>query len=526
MIDELIKVSQANRLTSFVAAEIREEKDADDCFDSIQEDEDVAKDFDGDDDEVLAEMPLPGRTQSELDRRKKWLSIPRSARIAIRTLHARFGHCSRETLVQILRLAKMSEEYVSAAKHLRCRACEATVKLPTQTSKVALPPPYTFNFCVGMDVNYLHDSAGVVYQLLNIVDLGTTFQMEVVVGEGTGNPRSAHLLDTVMARWISWAGYPKRIVLDRGTSTKGVFTSEVSKAGVHISTIGLEAPYQIGRVERRGGVWKDIAEKVIADKHITGIANISRLADEINSIVNSQYRTGGFSPSQWVLGRTQQGPGGEQHDENTVGIIESVQERVDPTSIFAERMAWRHAAKEAFVETDSSKRVSRALLRKAAPVIKDYQVGDLISFQRNKDSNGIHANRWSPASRIIGFEKDKVIWAVCEGVPFCLSADRIRPCNDAELLAYQMMHGGEAPEFVDSQVQQGFVDLRRPLPRDEEDDEEEEPEDDVTIPIGEPNLPAMQEVQKQALPQATEAEEVRRRRAAGHAEAKEINRGE
>ena len=154
MIAELIKVSQAHRLTSFVAAEIREEQDADDCFDSIQEDEDVAKDFDEDDDEVLAEMPLPGRTQNELDRRKKWLSIPRSARIAIRTLHARFGHCSRETLVQILRLAKMSEEYVSAAKHLRCRACEATAKLPTQTSKVALPPPYTFNFCVRENVKY------------------------------------------------------------------------------------------------------------------------------------------------------------------------------------------------------------------------------------------------------------------------------------------------------------------------------------------------------------------------------------
>ena len=505
MVEELIKASQENKLTSFVAAEINEENNSGDCFDSIQEEDDIAKDFDEDEDEVLAEMPLPGRTQSELDRRKKWLSIPRSARIAIRTLHARFGHCSRETLVQILRLAKMPEEYVNAARHLRCRGCEATVKLPTQTSKVALPPPCVFNFCLGMDVSYLHDSAGVVYQLLNIVDLGTTFQMEIVVGEGTGVPRSAHLLDTVMARWVSWAGYPKRIVLDRGTSTKGVFNSELSKAGVHLSTIGLEAPYQIGRVERRGGVWKDIAEKVIADKRITGMANISRLADEINSIVNSQYRTGGFSPSQWVLGRTQQGPGGEQHDEDTAGIIESVQERVDPTSIFAERMAWRHAAKKAFVETDSSKRVSRALLRKAAPVVKDYQVGDLISFQRNKDSNGIHANRWSPASRIIGFEKDKVIWAVCEGVPFCLSVDRVRPCNDAELLSYQMMHGDEPPEFVEPQVQQGYVDLRRPIAENKENDEKVDDEDkaktDANLPSSS-SLPAEQEVRTQEESQA------------------------
>ena len=83
------------------------------------------------------------------------------------------------------------------------------------------------------------------------------------------------------------------------------------------------------------------------------------------------------------------------------------------------------------------------MLRKAAPKAGDYKVGDLISFQRNENSKGVQRNRWSPAARAIGFEWPKICWAICEGVPFCLATDWIRPANDAELLAYQMIHHQE-----------------------------------------------------------------------------------
>eukprot|EP00973_Karenia_brevis_P085247 11832235-Karenia_brevis.AAC.1 len=67
-------------------------------------------------------------------------------------------------------------------------------------------------------------------------------------------------------------------------------------------------------------------------------------------------------------------------------------------------MAMRQEAKKAFMELDSSQRVARAMLRKAAPIVGDYRVGDLISFQREKGTHGNRRKRWSPAARIIGFE--------------------------------------------------------------------------------------------------------------------------
>ena len=143
-----------------------------------------------------------------------------------------------------------------------------------------------------------------------------------------------------------------------------------------------------------------------------------------------------------------------------------VSKRVDPTTIFAERMAIRHEAKKAFVYYDSSARVAKALLRKAAPVLGEYRVGDLISFRRDHKSDGSkhteRRKRWSPASRIIGFEGKKVCWAICEGVPFCLALDRIRPANDSELLAYRYLHHAE--DQMPAGQQQSFVDYRKAEP--------------------------------------------------------------
>ena len=73
-------------------------------------------------------------------------------------------------------------------------------------------------------------------------------------------------------------------------------------------------------------------------------------------------------------------------------MIGAIQERVDPTTVFAKRMELRHEAKKAFMYWDSSQKVPKALLRKSAPKTGDYKVGDLISFQRNEKSMGGTAN--------------------------------------------------------------------------------------------------------------------------------------
>jgi hypothetical protein len=160
-----------------------------------------------------------------------------------------------------------------------------------------------------------------------------------------------------------------------------------------------------------------------------------------------------------------------------------MEERVGPTAVFGERMKIRHEAKKAFAHADSSNRTVEAMLRQAAPLVGDYRVGDLISFQREQESHGIARKRWSSASRIIGFEGRKVCWVTCEGVPYCIATDRMRPANESEALAYQYLRDHEAP--MPRGQQQSFVD--HSVQPDEDHEEAPDPvgsSDEELIPAG------------------------------------------
>ena len=108
---------------------------------------------------------------------------------------------------------------------------------------------------------------------------------------------------------------------------------------------------------------------------------MATVAGEVTAVVNKKNRTGGFSPSQWVLGKMPRYGAGEQGSDELAGQYGSLEDRIGPTTIFGERMAIRHEAKKAYVYADSSEKIAKAMLRKTAPKIGDYRVGDLISFQ-------------------------------------------------------------------------------------------------------------------------------------------------
>jgi hypothetical protein len=227
-------------------------------------------------------------------------------------------------------------------------------------------------------------------------------------------------------------------------------------------------------------MWSNIMSKVVETREVRGETAMRMASAEATAVMNEQNRTGGFAPCQWVLGRKPR-HAGEQGDDESYHHLSAVEEKIDPTTIFAERMALRHAAKKAYVHADSSKRVASALLRKAAPKPGRYQVGDLVSFQRQQGSKGINRNRWSPASRIIGFEGagNQIGWVICEGVPVCVAMDQVVPASDSQALAYRYLH--DTDETHIDQRQQSFVDHRNisiELPKQEAEIPEEEAEDD------------------------------------------------
>ena len=147
---------------------------------------------------------------------------------------------------------------------------------------------------------------------------------------------------------------------------------------------------------------------------------------------------------------------GEHGNAELAGQLGSLEDRVDPTTIFAERMAIRHAAKKGYVHADSLAKIAKSMLRRTAPKVADYRVGDLISFQREQNSKGEARKRWSPAARIIGFEGAKKCWVICEGAPFFIATDRMLSVNCSQALPYRYLHEDE--DMMPPGHQQSYVD--------------------------------------------------------------------
>ena len=80
----------------------------------------------------LDEVEIPNLPIKESERRGGWRRLPQKVRIAIRRLHRQFGHVPQKVLLNLLRSARVSKQYIDAVKYFRCIECEESA-------------PYEFN---------------------------------------------------------------------------------------------------------------------------------------------------------------------------------------------------------------------------------------------------------------------------------------------------------------------------------------------------------------------------------------------
>ena len=172
---------------------------------------------------LIDEVEIPGLPQDEVERRRQWRKLPARVRIDVRRLHRQFGHVPKQTMIHLLRAARVRSEFTDAVKLHRCTACEQTSR-KKPTHKTALPHNYTFNHSLGIDVFEIVDAGGSKFQVLNMVDLGTTFQLCEVVRNGQGQPSSSECLKALQKRWFSWSGHPVNLMCDRGLHNRGVLS--------------------------------------------------------------------------------------------------------------------------------------------------------------------------------------------------------------------------------------------------------------------------------------------------------------
>ena len=152
---------------------------------------------------------------------------------------------------RILKIAKAPWEYVEAVDLMKCETCDLT-EPQTPANKSAMPPcEYVFNHTTGVDVLYLHDAEGNEFMFLNIVCMGTSFQIVAYLRQGGGSPSSRECLNAFQTAWQSWATWPAFLVSDLGLHNRGIFARTLSMNGTMHDPIALESPERLAEWNER-----------------------------------------------------------------------------------------------------------------------------------------------------------------------------------------------------------------------------------------------------------------------------------
>ena len=171
-------------------------------------------------------------------------------------------------------------------------------KPPKSHLPAKLADTYTeFNQGVRVDIFVLADSNEQVFEFLDIVDLATRFNICFPVP----SKRPDDVFSVLQMVWINGAGPMSHLISDMGGEFEGELGECMDGHGIRQYFKASEGPWQNGRVERNGGIWKAAARKTIRDVGARGFVEIRRLASMMNWAKNARINSSGCSPAQWVI---------------------------------------------------------------------------------------------------------------------------------------------------------------------------------------------------------------------------------
>lgn len=107
---------------------------------------------------------------------------------------------------------------VEAASRLQCRTCAKCA--PSKPHKVTKPAALLdFNDAVALDILFIYTIESTGNMALNMVDIGSNYQVVIPLP----NRKSSTVADVFYRYWISWAGVPRKLVLDLDTAFQDSF---------------------------------------------------------------------------------------------------------------------------------------------------------------------------------------------------------------------------------------------------------------------------------------------------------------
>ena len=347
--------------------------------------------------------------------------------LSLKKLHNNLGHPSKASLLRVLRNSGASEEALSRASQFSCPTCEAS-RRPAEAVPAQPAHAEGFNDRVGMDVKYFQGwKLGEKVPCLNIVDYGSSFQQVIPL---PGRETGVTLRQAYSQFWLAWAGVPNLIVLDPSQpNLSEALCQPCENEGSRVCHTAAEAHWQIGKVERHGGLLATVLDKVLAEIQPDNEEQWRECLTQAVASKNAMLNQHGVSPCQFVFGRNPRIPSDLLQDSPSIVANDAV--CTEPAVDAQQRI--RLAARQAVVAAQDCKALREAL--RARPRLRrDFESGQWVAYWRSqKLEKGkiVRVCRWYGPALVLGKVGRNVIVAHRRSILRC-APEQLRPATSEE----------------------------------------------------------------------------------------------
>ena len=345
-------------------------------------------------------------------------------------LHRQFAHPPLKKLKSLLQNAGLwRNEYADLLEEINksCDLCKRYAKTPPRPV-VGLPMASHFNETVAMDLKQWNGR-----WILHIIDMWSRYTVSVLINR----KRPSNVIDALMQRWVAVFGVMGSIMTDNGGEFSSDETREVmSMLNVRLKTTAAESPFQNGLCERVHAVTDMMLLKLTEENQSTdsqtllGWANMAR---------NALQMWNGFSSHQLVFG---------QNPNLPCIMTDGLPALIGATSskVFADHLNALHESRRAYIQTESSERIRRALSTKVRAAEEIYETGDRVYYKREGKE------RWLGPATVV-FQDGKVVFVRHGGIFVRVSPNRL---NKIQKLT-DGMTGSENPELNSSDKYENMI---------------------------------------------------------------------
>ena len=215
------------------------------------------------------------------------------------------------------------------------------------------------------------------------------------------------------------------------------------------------APWQRGRIERRGGVVKEMMHRIDHEQNLTSLAEIEEALQQCCRAKNSMITTEGFSPEQAVLGKATRLPASMIADESTSAHHMCLSDD-QASNQFKRSLDLRVAAQSAFWQADNNAAIRRASLHRSRGTVHDWLCGQLCMFwDKRKAPNMLEKGRWCGPAQIVCQESRTIVWIT--------HMNRLLRCAHENLGPVSMREFQKHSTFQVSNTQTQLQDMARKL---------------------------------------------------------------